>query len=941
MQQLLAELEKLCLQPEKDAPTIRQIDLLMSKIERFVLVQREEFELWLITAEKPDELLANLVAILADCFQYTSPSAKISAQLIVQLIPYFSSSDLITLNTFLSSLKKLATKVSKEALIPSTSIEIIFQQITQHATASSLDIINMLETMVSIKDISESNWSNISRYFEWLINQILHISSPEQLNKLFDLLVILCKSKSGLLHTVPTNLLNKILSNIDIRHTQQLIHYIQKINILTHRIPTKLKTSTIESICANILSNNNLESHALIDIWVSLAQLCELNVFTENVQAKYPQEIIKKLLSKQLNQADLLKTLVFLPYFLNHYQQQMEIYSQFLELAHHIISRISENTLANLNPQQKQGIRHKLANHHALLKLIDNKMIQQETPSDIIQVILSGDLSLFKSMLQEMTEEDIISLFYQRQNALKPLLDYPHFLMFLEELLKNCYIDSCIQLILDGNLDYFYLNFSKHSLNSITQVFFDMYLHHDINVINRLLDLLNVRKKSAKNADDANMYHQLQIKILQSALESYQKSNSNLEYHASIKQKIQELHSQQLDNNQDMSLKHMHAYQQAEFAAHHLMNSNGEPNLSAFYVENDVQTLLSTRLTSNPTIHVLAALDPNFLSFKELVELAIKNNMNYETIVIPIHNGHHWVGISIQKTAQAKPLVTFYDSIPDAQRATAYQELLTPIIENTLGKTISWKIKENMLVQEDGTSCGAYLIENLASDFLSEDEPPPANNLAIRQFHLALLLEQHPDVYAEQFELASNDIKIDVPELEYTPSCIEKLLSLMISINNKAHLMPQLDYLDPSLNSTLLTYCSKNTPEKIYILPIHINQQWVFCIIQPGQISIYDTHPKKINEAQLRQKIHADFVINSGTTPFTQTIESDNGPLLIETIRHVLNPEMPVSLPKDIANLRAMHLESLYQYTPEFYKTLHFQKPTEETNTHLLTLKKS
>lgn len=907
MQQLFNQLESMYCNQIDRTLFCHQVEEIINAIQS----NPKQFESWFYNISSTDtkiKILSNIAGLLPS----TSTNFSLSGAFIEQLSYCYSAQDYNLLKTFLFWIRLVAPKIKTTDTIGLQTIENILQQLTQYPDISTQEIIAILETLHLLGKNIPKDWSKLNPYIEFLIENYTYDANCQELQRLFYFLALICQTKTKVLSFMPINLLKQVCVSLNPKQPQQLLEFIKNLTIIASFTPMSTKDVNLEEIFTHLLKHNNLHHNQNLEILSNLSHLCHLKVFNKEFSMDLLGKLFQKILSKKLSQIDLINTLILIPEFTNYYHDQ-DKKNFILQIAKKIITLIDDNTFKTISPLQSQNLADKLSKYDELISFIKNKNYF----SEFINHILSGNFQQFKTHLELMTEQEVLNSLVQSIDIQNKLLDYPYFPMYLEQILRNCSKALQEQLILQSTLDYFYLKCSPQTLNFITHVFMCLELHHNIYVLDRLFKLLQARKKANPIPENFDMCHQLQIIVLSHALDFYQKNNLNLEIHGPIQNNLNSL----LKSDKPLSLKEMHAVQQVEFQHHSLMNSHGEPNLSEFYVELDVQHLLTTRLASNQMTGVMAALDPSFSVFNELMQLAIKNNIAYQNLIIPMHIGQHWVGIAICNIQHNKPLVIFYDSLPYHERAEQFKHLLIPIIQSVLKKSIEWLVKEDILIQEDASSCGAYLIENIARDFLGLEEYLPSCNLTIRQFHLTLLLEHHPEIYTQQYELAcQQDAKKYAQELEYTPACMEKLLSLLFGGLENIHLLKACDLSDIHLNQLLLEHSIIARDTQCFILPILIEQQWIICAIHKQQISIFDTHPEKILEKKLKEKMDADidFLFTSKPVPYIQTKDSDNGPLIVECVRQLLAPDTPKFDDQDIKLIRKVHLECFNQHAPEF-----------------------
>ncbi|EHL32802.1 DEAD/DEAH box helicase [Legionella drancourtii] len=194
-------------------------------------------------------------------------------------------------------------------------------------------------------------------------------------------------------------------------------------------------------------------------------------------------------------------------------------------------------------------------------------------------------------------------------------------------------------------------------------------------------------------------------------------------------------------------------------------------NTSYQYEVEDIQAILRLRLDSChvPGLKILAAADMtgNYVGNRVVDVLQqymtglegqmAKNSAVEQNIIIPIAYNAHWVGIRLQLKIGLAPQITYYNSIKGYESDT---ELMSQIL-NEVNQVFDGHAVPVMhyfakcLEQNDGTSCGAFLIENIYSDLKQGNWRLSTANIltkAIRERHLKLLHDYDPNFYNGFYE---------------------------------------------------------------------------------------------------------------------------------------------------------------------------------------------
>lgn len=209
------------------------------------------------------------------------------------------------------------------------------------------------------------------------------------------------------------------------------------------------------------------------------------------------------------------------------------------------------------------------------------------------------------------------------------------------------------------------------------------------------------------------------------------------------------------------------------FASHSLFTQpnifEGNINSSYLYQDEDVYHILKLRLQNSQTPGLIvlgvAHMSENKLGNRifDILHHYLtgpfapqRKNTSIEDIIIPIAYENHWVGIRIQLKIGAQPKITYYNSIKNHIPNVQLMASLLKEVNQALAELGLWpeatEIKpfERALEQHDGTSCGAFLIENIYCDLEQKNwsvVPNPAQTIRAR--HLKLLQQEDPKFYKQ------------------------------------------------------------------------------------------------------------------------------------------------------------------------------------------------
>lgn len=219
-------------------------------------------------------------------------------------------------------------------------------------------------------------------------------------------------------------------------------------------------------------------------------------------------------------------------------------------------------------------------------------------------------------------------------------------------------------------------------------------------------------------------------------------------------------------------------FTQQRVVAQRIVNTHYE------YETEDIERILRLRLTSaNPSIPGLAILAAADMTHEHLGN-RVKNVLSQyltgdegryahdtglQNIIIPIAYNHHWIGIRLQLKNEETPKVTYYNSItgyaPDQELIKNILSEITKVLQKN-GYPLFPKLipATRRMEQNDGTSCGAFLIESIYCDLMNKRwDPMESDKLVkkIRERHLTLLEAHAPDFYPGFYERQSRNQPIN------------------------------------------------------------------------------------------------------------------------------------------------------------------------------------
>ncbi len=203
-------------------------------------------------------------------------------------------------------------------------------------------------------------------------------------------------------------------------------------------------------------------------------------------------------------------------------------------------------------------------------------------------------------------------------------------------------------------------------------------------------------------------------------------------------------------------------------------------NLNYSYDSDDIQTILSERLkTLDQQPIVLASVNMSYGAAPGNQISAVLHDFIQaqhgvlpldKRLIIPIAVGEHWVGVCIRVKPNRDTRITFFDSFKNKETDELYMNRIRTDISSILfeGKNMFEPVTIHMhphcLQQKDGTSCGAFLIENIYYYLKGQGRPFKDDHLMtaqrIRYRHIEILQTQNP-VYLETFKNKQGLVEAD------------------------------------------------------------------------------------------------------------------------------------------------------------------------------------
>ena len=196
---------------------------------------------------------------------------------------------------------------------------------------------------------------------------------------------------------------------------------------------------------------------------------------------------------------------------------------------------------------------------------------------------------------------------------------------------------------------------------------------------------------------------------------------------------------------------------------------DGRANVDAWYTSEDINRCLNLRLgrLNRRDLRVLPPLDFHQTTSDNVIRETLANFIgNPETplpehyeLVLPLNIDQHWVAVRISIQAGGTPHVTYYDSLyTNARNHHVMHQVNRAVYELYEDEPVAHGDATTSLQQGDGTSCGAFLVENVYADLQRNASWGGAGRSRlerarmIRTFHLELLQKAYPDNYPQPHE---------------------------------------------------------------------------------------------------------------------------------------------------------------------------------------------
>lgn len=179
------------------------------------------------------------------------------------------------------------------------------------------------------------------------------------------------------------------------------------------------------------------------------------------------------------------------------------------------------------------------------------------------------------------------------------------------------------------------------------------------------------------------------------------------------------------------------------FQEESLVLANGQPNINAYYTSEHVHQLLVKKLEGGANFHLLAPLDyhqaPSETNLQTHLLNFLGNNHIDDNVhlIVPICINQHWVGVKLF-VHEGHVSIAYYDSLRNSTCRNLVIEATRQAVQDIYQPSQLIVEDKTHYFQDDNSSCGAYLVENIATHVLNRI-PKRYSTPALREKHIEIL----------------------------------------------------------------------------------------------------------------------------------------------------------------------------------------------------------
>lgn len=181
----------------------------------------------------------------------------------------------------------------------------------------------------------------------------------------------------------------------------------------------------------------------------------------------------------------------------------------------------------------------------------------------------------------------------------------------------------------------------------------------------------------------------------------------------------------------------------AVFQEESLVLPNGQPNRHAYYTSEHVHQLIQKKLNGRASFHLLAPLDYHQAPSETNLQNHLLNFLGHNHVddnihlIVPICINQHWVAVKLL-AQQGNVSIAYYDSLENSSCRNIVMEATKKAVRDIYQPSQLIHEDKTYYFQDDASSCGAYLVENIAKHVLN---PIPKRHatLDLREKHIEML----------------------------------------------------------------------------------------------------------------------------------------------------------------------------------------------------------
>ncbi len=381
------------------------------------------------------------------------------------------------------------------------------------------------------------------------------------------------------------------------------------------------------------------------------------------------------------------------------------------------------------------------------------------------------------------TANRLVSHFLERTEpeALKYLIAHSRHDYF-ERMLRACSKHEQYQFAIRKALHLILLHLPSKELDAMISDLIVLGFYRDHRATLSLIDGLQLRRLS--HSDESLLLHTRQEELMHEAIRHHEQHHphvtetlmgyrTSLSTHPEEMAAFTEIRNELLEAQVSLApvseiapvVREPAVVRQAPvFVEQSLMQANEEANMNACYSAETVQKLLSLKLDymgGERDIALFAPLDyaevpeGGVILTRLLEHLGNQEEVASTEMLLPICISNDWVGLRlIVNEAESAVECTYYDSLSsEPYKDVVGSAAVNAVKEVYAGFSVSFRV-HSRYKQQDGSSCGAYLIENMMHDLRPSVISKKCDAELFRNAHLRFLRERDPIYYDKHLQMA-------------------------------------------------------------------------------------------------------------------------------------------------------------------------------------------